>query len=441
MSSPIGTRLANAYRAVRGLDPVPAAGADDAQALAGSSGEAVPRTTRIMYFPRTDSGIYIDHNSALRSDAFWAGSRYLAESCGKLPWRVTRTERNGTTEPYDRHPTDRVLRLRANRNFSSSKFRETLIIWALHYGNGLAEIERNLQGQVIGLHPIHPEWVRYQYNAAGELEYIVHPPKGPQVTLTSSQVFHIRGFGDGVIGLGVVPYAAQTLGWQQAITKFGATYFSNGVNPSGLLSLENQLTPEGFALFKSEFKENFAGSGNAHEPIILDVPAKFTKFTVQPDESQFVESAGAAVESICRWIGVPPSKVFHMKDAGVRANVEQEAISVVTDSLAPWVCRFEEEAEYKFFRERSGYSTQIDLDAILRGDSKSRAEYYGIMTRNGIFNIDECRLREGKGPVDGGDVHRVQAQMYDIRYLDQALQQPTPPPATLPDPADDVPDE
>ncbi|MGE0407974.1 MAG: phage portal protein [Amphiplicatus sp.] len=376
-----------------------------------------PRIYRIAYFPRTDAGVWIDENTALKSDTVWAATRYLAETVGKLPWRVTRVKRDGGSEVFDRHVTDPVLHLRPNRNMHSMKFRETEIIWALHHGNGIAEIERNLAGAVIGLHPIHPDWVRFEFSTDGTLLYIVRQPSSGEVVLGVRDVLHITGFGDGVVGLGVIQYAAQTIGWQQAIQKFGANYFDKGLHPSGLLSLKETLEPAGYQLFKETFKKRYAGLENSSEPIILDVPAEFTKFSVQPDESQFIESGAAAVESICRWIGVPPSKVHHLKDAGVRANVEQEAISVVQDSIHPWVKRFELEGDAKFFPPRSGLSTSINLNALMRGDAVSRANYYAIMQRNGVLTINEVRGLEGFGRAEGGDRNLVQGQMVDIRDI------------------------
>jgi phage portal protein BeeE len=64
-------------------------------------------------------------------------------------------------EIQNRHPIDYLLWKRPSLEWSSFQFRETLTHWALRWGNGYAEIERNILGMPIALWPIHPErvWV------------------------------------------------------------------------------------------------------------------------------------------------------------------------------------------------------------------------------------------------------------------------------------------
>ena len=55
----------------------------------------------------------------------------------------------------------------------------------------------------------------------------------------------------------------------------------------------------------------------------------------------------------------------------------------------------------------------------MRGDNKSRMEYYKGGVTNGIFSINDCRAWEDLPPVEGGDEHFVQAQMVPVSVAAQ----------------------
>ena len=73
-------------------------------------------------------------------------------------------------------------------------------------------------------------------------------------------MFHLRGFGDGPLGYSVVEYAAQSIGWAQATETFGAAYFGEGMNPTGVLQVKEGMSPAAMELLRTEMKRCTPGA-------------------------------------------------------------------------------------------------------------------------------------------------------------------------------------
>jgi HK97 family phage portal protein len=107
---------------------------------------------------RTLAGVLVTPDTAVTISAVWACLRYLSQTVAVLPWHVMR---DGGAGPriQSSHPVDWLIWKRPSEEWSSFQLRETLLHWALRWGNGYAEIERDQQGRPFALYPIHPERV------------------------------------------------------------------------------------------------------------------------------------------------------------------------------------------------------------------------------------------------------------------------------------------
>lgn len=371
-----------------------------------------PDTSRIPFHGRTRAGIYVDADRALTHDVVWACVRYLTQSVGKLPWRVMRPLGEGG-ERQPRHPVDRLLHRRPNPEWSSFAFRETLLGWAVLRGNGYAEIERDALRRPVALWPLHPDRVDPMRNTAGRLFYRVDNEGAAQTDIDATDMFHVRGFGDDVVGLNVVQYAAQSIGWAQATQMFGSTFFGEGMNPSGIVQTKKALSPEAKEILRADMEELYKGPRRANRTAILDAEMEWKQVSSDPEKAQFVTTMQHQVEMIARWFGVPPHKVMHLLRS-TNNNIEHQSIEVVVDSISPWCKRFEDEADAKLFgMNPAGLYTKINMNALMRGDSAARATYYQQMRNAGVLSVDEIRALEDMnplGPEKGGDKHVMQGQ-------------------------------
>src|SRR5699024_9033333 len=118
--------------------------------------------------------------------------------------------------------------------------------------------ERDNRGMPYALWPIHPERVCVRRAENGELEYEVWNSGGNSV-LAAKDMFHIRGFGDGPVGYGVIEYAAQSIGWAEATELFGAGYFGKGMNPSMVIETPKALSEPALRVLRSELNALYGG--------------------------------------------------------------------------------------------------------------------------------------------------------------------------------------
>jgi HK97 family phage portal protein len=377
-----------------------------------------PDARRIHNGPRTIAGVSITPDTAVTISAVWACLRYLSQTVAVLPWHVMQDGDRGA-QIQRANPVDWLIYKRPNPEWSSFQFRETMTHWALRYGNGYAEIERDQAGRPFALWPIHPERVEVCRDVdTDRLFYEVCNDRGGEIELDAQDVFHMRGFGEGVVGVNVIEYAAQSLGWARAAQIFGAAFFGNGATPSTVVVNKKPLSEAGLELQRKEFEELYKGPWRSGRTAHIDNDADIKAIGLDIEKTQLIEIHQYLVEEICRWFGVPPHKVMHLLRATF-SNIEHQAIEVVVDSISPWVKRFEDEADFKLFgQNRRGLYTKMNMNALLRGDMKARMEFYKGMQFVGAYSpnrILELEDENTLGPE--GDIHVMQQQMVPLEFI------------------------
>lgn len=409
--------------------------------------------SRVPTSPRTAAGVTITPDSAVTIATVWACLRYLSQTVAVLPWHVLKDGSRGA-ELQSKHPVDWLLYKRPNPEWSSFQFRETLTHWALRWGNGYAEIERDQLDRPFALWPLHPERVSVCRSTedstsesgrtilAGELFYDVSNGTGGRVAIAAIDMFHLRGFGEGPVGVNVINYAAQSLGWARAAQLFGATFFGSGANVSLAVINKTPIGPEGLNLQRAEFDKISKGQRNWHNTVHLGGDGDVKRIGLNAEETQLIPVHQHLVEEICRWFGVPPHKVMHLLRATF-SNIEHQAIEVVVDSISPWAKRFQDEADYKLFgQNRSGLYTKMNLRALMQGDHAARAAFYKDMVGIGAYSPNRVLELEDENTIGpDGDVHVMQSQNVTLKQIREGTQKPpsVTPAKTASDPAHDDP--
>jgi HK97 family phage portal protein len=408
-----------------------------------------PQHSRVPYSGQTVAGVVTTPDTAVTIPAVWACLRYLSQTVAVLPWHVMRDDKNGGVA-LPTHPLDFLLWKRPNPEWSSFQFRETLVHWALRWGNGYAEIEPDQVGRPFALWPIHPERAQVfratedgvdDYGdpiAPGALFYEFNNGTKARSILSAARVFHVRGFGEGPVGVNVIHYAAQSLGWARAAQLFGAAFFGNGMNVSGVVINKKPLKPDGLRRQKAEFEQLYRGPARAMRTMFLDNDADFKAVSVDPDKAQFNATQQFLVQEICRWFGVPPHKVG-MLDRATFSNIEHQAIEVVVDSIAPWVKRFEDEADWKLFgQNRRGLYTKMNMKALMRGDVAARMAWYKGMREAGAYSANDILRNEDENTIGPeGDKRVMQSNFTTLEKIGEAPTTPQVPAASPPAPGSD----
>ncbi len=197
---------------------------------------------------------------------------------------------------------------------------------------------------------------------------------------------------------------------------FGGTIISDG-----------KLDKDSTERIRNELDQTYKGPTRAGKWFIGDGGLKVTTTTSTARDAQFTETLQYQVESICRWMGVPPHKVHHLLRMTYN-NVEQMSIDVVGDTIIPWAMRLEQEATYKLFgNNRSNLCVVYEVKGLLRGAYKDRQEGLQIQRRNGIINANDwCEIEDIPKPKDGGDTYIVESNMMTMEQLANPPEPPKP---------------
>jgi HK97 family phage portal protein len=388
------------------------------QPLAPRTEPADPERGRgLVILPQRSAGVLVNEDTALTQSAVWACIRVISESLAGMPWCVGRRAKDGTLDKLDEHPLEWLLNFQPNDETEAFVFREVLWAWALGWGNGYAEIERDLIGNPVALWQLHPSRVRPMRDARNRLVYEVLNDDGPPDYLYPRDMFHLRGPSpDGLVGWSVIRMHARTIGLAMAQEESAATFNENDSTPGGIILHPGKLTETALQNLRASWERRHAGPKNRRRVAILEEGMKWEQTGLPPEEAQLVEQMQLTPAMICRIFRVPPHKVADLSRS-TNNNIEHQDLEFVKDTLRPWAERGEGEADVKLFgRNNQGkLVTFIDMIERERGDTAAQTQHVREMITTGVYSINEGRRYLGlKSIGPEGDKRFIQGAMVPI---------------------------
>jgi HK97 family phage portal protein len=384
-----------------------------------------------MLLFRQTAGVVVNEDTGLTQTTVWACIRVISESLAGMPWRVGRLTRDGAIDPIDDHPLDWLLNFAPNSETQSFAFRETLWAWALGWGNGYAEIERDFRGEPVALWQLHPSRVTPMRTDDGALIYEVQNDGEPPSYLPPRNIFHLKGPSpDGLVGWSVIRMHARTIGLAIAQENNAASFNANDSTPGGLLKTPNKLSPEAHANLEKSWQKRHGGPNNRRTVAVLEEGLEWEQTGLPPQEAQLVEQMQLTPAMICRIFRVPPHKVADLTRS-TNNNIEHQDLEFVKDTLRPWAERGEAEADVKLFgrNNQARLVTVIDLAERERGDTQSQTQHVREMIFTGVYTINMAlRYLGHKGIGPEGDKRYMQSAMVPLEDVGKELQQPAPKP-------------
>jgi len=101
---------------------------------------------------------------------------------------------------------------------------------------------------------------------------------------------------------------------------------------------------------------------------------------------------------------VPPHMIGDLSHATF-SNIEQQAIDFVTNSLRPWLVRWEQNLNNQIIpaHMQAEYFYEFNVNALLRGDFDTRSKGYRTFIEMGAMTPNEVRALENFNTVEGLD--------------------------------------
>lgn len=363
-----------------------------------------------------NAGELVSAQSSLGLSAVWGCANLISGTLSSLPFEAVRRSEDGIAEVASGHPLHRVIYESPNYDQSALDFWDFMNLSLELWGNAYASVVRK-DGKVTALYPVHPEAMSVRRLESGRIEYR-WSDNGTSFVKLDRDVFHVRGPGGNPLGgMSTLRFGVQAFSSALAAERAAAGMFKNGLRPSGLIKFKEWLSSEERAAAEA-IVEKYQGAVNSGKPFIAEGGLEYETITISPEDAQMLETRQFSVEEICRFFQVPPALIGHAgASTAWPTSVDQQVLMFTKFYLRRRVKRIEQAVRKQLLTpadKAAGISVRINMEGLLRGDSASRASFYQTMAQIGGLTINEIRKLEGKPPVPGGDVVRMQMQNIPI---------------------------
>lgn len=367
---------------------------------------------------RSKAGVAVTEARVLGLPAYYRALAVKAGTLAALPLHLYEV---GTRTRV----TARTVLDRPNPRQTPIEFRMTMFANAIAWGDMFARKLRDGSDVVRQVWPIHPSRVTVREvaptddNPEGKLFDVRDAITDQQTTYTSWDIFHMPYMSaDGVQGVRPLQVFRQSMGIAIAGDDSAASFYGNGSRISGVLRTEAKLNETAAAQLKKAWREKVAGPDNAGEIAVLDSGASFQPIAIPPADAQLLESRQWSVSEIGRMVGLPPHLYGDVeKSTSWGTGIEQQALGWVKFDLNTWITALEQRTNAELLPgglTAPRWYSKHALDALLRGDSKARAEFYRVLSMLGALSPNEIRGLEDWETVDGLDFLTIQKNMQVI---------------------------
>lgn len=345
------------------------------------------------------AGIQVSPEAALTLSAVWAAVKILTEDLSSIPFVLYQRDADGGRTEAEQHALWEVLQFQANNRQTALEFWEMETGHLLLRGNAYARLVEGRRGFADQLEPLNPDRMEPHRLPSGRIRYDYTRPDGTEQKFTEDEIMHLKGFSsDGMRGLSVIQYAAQSFGTAMAADHYAANFFGDGATPSAVLSSPGRLKPGEQDNLRASIREYTGGVRNSHGFLVLEDGISWQQIGIKPEEAQLLASREYSVEEVARWFNLPVHKLRVNKQAQTFASVEAFNTEYVVHSLRPLARRVEQAVRRDLIIQTRKFFAEFRLTELLRASTKERTDYYHTGILDGWLNRNEVRRAESFNP-------------------------------------------
>jgi len=356
---------------------------------------------------RTESGERVTVEGSKSIATAYRAKNIISDDVAKLPFQMMRkTGRNIEQVQPDPVTRNMAYLLQVSPNlwgWTPFQFKKSVIEWLLFYGNAY------IWSPIVGprqLLVLPGDKTQPVFDLDGNLWYRYTNSQNIPKYIPAVEILHllINPDATGFIGRGVITYAKETLGRQFMAHKTQAKLFSQGFMPAAYVQMAGELSPEARAKVRGAYEEQMSGAENVYRLAVFDSRiVKFEAVPIKLVDAQFLESIAATDIDVANFFGLS----LHMLNRGKEAynSNEQKYIEYLQGTLEAYLVPWEEAARIRWLSTAEQGNTYFKFirEALLRMDSKARAESFSKQIQNGIRTPNEAREKEDLSAYPLGD--------------------------------------
>jgi len=368
----------------------------------GNGGDTVSEGRQKEY-PSTPTEVK-SFDVAMTQSAFWAGVRLLTETVSVMPLVCyERDLETNVKSPKTDNDLWELLNYRPNRYQTKIEFFEQLMLNLVVWGNAYV-VKQISAGRIVSLMVYPSSQVDVFLMKDGSIVYEYKAEDGSVKIFSEDSIWHIKIFGNGIVGLSPLLYAGNALGLSKDLADRQGTLAANGGKTNGVLTIDQALT----AAQKESIKESYKGlnEGDSNSLFVLEAGFKYQQTSLSPTDMQLLESRKYSVEDLARFIGVP--SVLINDTSGTTtwgSGIAEINMGFYKLNVKPYLERIELSMKVNLMPREDWKTTDIEFnfDSLLRADMATRLDAQSKAVNASLITPNEGRAEEGRPPKAGGD--------------------------------------
>ena len=364
---------------------------------------------------------------ALSEATYFTCIKVLSEAVARLPLKLYKETEKGIERARDL-PMYNTLKLRPNRNMTSTVFWATVLAIQNHYGNAYVYPYYATPTSAPELMILDNNHIRIYADNAKILSkseqvwyFYSEPTTGIQYKMPESDILHFKttmSF-DGITGLSVREMLSAMVDGASNSQKFINKMYQNGLTGKVAVEYTQDLEDN----HRNKLINSFKTAVDAENAInFIPVPwgVKLNPLNLKLTDAQFLEIRKYTAAQIAGAFGVKPNQLNDYEKSSY-ANSEQQQQAFLNDTLLVILKGIEEELTTKLLSSKQvedGYFFKFNADAVLRASFAERMEGYHKARNDGWLNANDIRYKEDLPLIpedEGGNAYLINGNMVPIK--------------------------
>lgn len=279
-----------------------------------------------------------------------------------------------------------------NKNMTPYLFWRTVITQKEIYGNSYVYIKRDEFGDVLELQILDPAKVNIYKDKNGEIYY--KPYNDKEIYLHNLDVLHFSNVSlSGDKGISFIECLRDQLALKKTISKINSEQIKNSIKAGATLQVPSTLSIEKRKEYKEQFEHLYSQGFNG--VLILEGGTIFNQLRYEINDLKQEELNKITAKEVSSVSGLPLFMLGESENKYV--NMEHQTIDFIQSCIAPEVVLIEQELNRKLLSEnqiKQGYYFKFNINALMRADMNTRAQFYREMVSMGAMTLNEIRSLE-----------------------------------------------
>ena len=363
-------------------------------------GETVPSLANGYFYPNTGltlSGKFATYAALYRAQPSIATLvDKIANSGARLSLRVWDTTPAAGKVADDSSPYAKLLASPSMFMSPYNFWRWTFSTYEV-YGEAFWLKQRDADGNVVALMPMHPSRTSVKRGEDGSTYYIftVGVASAGLLTAPASDVVPLQRYNPDSLmrGMSRLEPLRSTLLNEDAARRATASWWQRGARPSVALKHPGELSAGAQERLRANWESQHSGADLMGGTAILEEGMEAQVIQLSAEEMQYIESRKMNLQEACMVFDVPPP-VVHILDHATFSNITEQMRSMYRDTMSPRLEDVESALDFYLrpeFFPTATHPAKFSLDEVLRGDFETRATAVGNLIEKGVFKPSEAR--------------------------------------------------